>query len=240
MKNSIVRLIKKNEIAIFDPVNAVIQFFSMEGAFLDSVHVEFLSSDFGVYENNVFLTPIIGRYKFVVIERRSGNVLRTFESHNELNPFNEGFPFPMRKIEIASDGKIFVVTTDTYVISRYSVDKGKEITFGFLPELILIQEAVKERWIEKAPLLKGRIRKYHLPITDINIDRGKDILWITATSDDTNGTIFDLFNKTGEYLQSFILKDTKGNLMAIDNGRMVFFDPNSLRINIFNILALDY
>ena len=116
--------------------------------------------------------------------------------------------------------------------------EGKELSFGVKTKPIPIDEKTKKIWIEKSPMLKGKIKKFYSPLADIFMDREKGVLWVWVFSKDEKGFVFDLFDETGNYLNRIRLKDVKGNPAAVNKARMAFFDPESLKVNIYDVSSL--
>jgi hypothetical protein len=109
---------------------------------------------------------------------------------------------------LSNDGQsLYINNTQEYLINVVDVDSGK------------IERIIKRDYRRvKAQKKYYPEREYEFDIADF-FDRG-ETLWVqTSTLDEKKGTLFDIFDKLGNYIDNFYM-DVDGSLMAADGNSL--------------------
>jgi hypothetical protein len=217
--------LKDENIFIYDPMNTKILLMDQEGEMVEEFrlterYVQFI----GLWEDNFILT----KYFYPDMEKEAGKVFnvpgKIFFISKEGDILHEcsGIPFktflhpnisislPMLAAQISEDGKAcFIGDPDEYMVSVLDLEK-----LEFIRKFKRDYPRVK-RPKRKTPSRSSIIipeRAYEKDIVYLYNFKGN--LWVeTSTDDDKKGTLYDVFNRAGQYIDSFWL-DIGGSLIT--------------------------
>ena len=114
---------------------------------------------------------------------------------------------------VMGNGKLFVCHTREYLIEVLDLETG-EITSRFKRKYPRVKNELRE--FEKKFISKYNApnRKFEQDVMDLFYNQGQ--LWIkTSTEDEERGSLFDLFDSKGRFLDSFYI-NIKGRILKID------------------------
>jgi len=205
------------EIQIYDPMNRKIIYMDQEGKLIDECklkerYVQFI----GLWKDNFILTKYIfpnfeeptgkvfdipGKILFVSKEGEIVNECTGIPWKMFLHP-NIGARIPLLAARISEDGKAcFISDPDEYMVSVLDLEK-----LEFIRKFKRDYPRVKrpKRTTPSRSSIKIPERIYE---NDIDyLYNFRENLWVeTSTNDDKKGTLYDVFNKEGQYIDSFWL-----------------------------------
>lgn len=209
--------LQDENIYVYDPMNRKIIFMDQEGKLIDEFklterYIQFI----GLWEGNFIFT----KYIYPAIEEPTGKVFeipgkillisKAGDIINEcsgipwkmfLHP-NIGARIPLLATRISEDGKIcFISDPDEYMISVLDLEK-----LEFIRKFKRDYPRVKRprRKTPSRSSIKIPEREYENDIVYLYNFKGN--LWVeTSTDDDKKGTLYDVFNREGQYIDSFWL-----------------------------------
>lgn len=209
--------LQDENIFVYDPMNRKIIFMDQEGKLIDEFklkerYVQFI----GLWEDNFILT----KYFYPDFEEPTGKVFeipgKIFFISKEGDIMNEcsGIPWkmfiapnigvriPILAAIISEDGKAcFISDPDEYLVSVLDLEK-LEFVRKFkrdYPRVKRPKRKTPSRSSIKIPEIK-----YENDIVYLYNFKGN--LWVeTSTNDDKKGTLYDVFNREGQYIDSFWL-----------------------------------
>jgi hypothetical protein len=212
-------------IFIYDPTNVKIIFMDQEGELIEEFRLTERYFQFiGLQGENFILT----KYVWPDIEVQTGKVIeipaKILFISKEGDIINECLGIPMKRFLhqnlavpvpqsayiISGDGKVcFIYDEEEYMVSVVDLEK-----LEFIRKFKRDYARVK-RPKSKTPSrssMKAPEKKYENDIVWLYNFKGN--LWIeTSTGDDKKGTLYDVFNRAGQYIDSFWLS-TNGFLIA--------------------------
>jgi hypothetical protein len=225
-------------IFIYDPMRLRIIFMDQEGKLIEEYRLSERYIQFiGLWKDNFVLT----KYFYPDMEERTGKVFdvpgkifiisKNGEIVNEcsgipwkmfLHP-NIGARVPLLSATITEDGKAcFISDPEEYLVSVLDFEK-----LEFIRKFKRDYQRVKLPKRE-APSSRSSIKipekVYKNDIVDLYNFKGK--LWVeTSTEDDKKGTLFDVFNREGLYIDSFWL-GVSGSLINIHGDHLFVREQN--------------
>jgi len=204
-------------IFVYDPMNRKIIYMDQEGKLIDECklkerYVQFI----GLWKDNFILTKYIfpnfeeptgkvfdipGKILFVSKEGEIVNECTGIPWKMFLHP-NIGARIPLLAARISEDGKAcFISDPDEYMVSVLDLEK-----LEFIRKFKRDYPRVKrpKRTTPSRSSIKIPERIYE---NDIDyLYNFRENLWVeTSTNDDKKGTLYDVFNKEGQYIDSFWL-----------------------------------
>lgn len=224
--------LQDENIFIYDPMNTKIIFMDQEGKLIEEFrlterYVQFI----GLWKDNFILTKYIwpdmeeptgkvfdipGKILFIskegdIINECSGILWKIF-----LHP-NLGTRIPLLATRISEDGKAcFISDPDEYMVSVLDLEK-----LEFIRKFKRDYPRVKrpKRKTPSRSSIKIPEIKYENDIVYLYNFKGN--LWVeTSTDDDKKGTLYDVFNRVGQYIDSFWLD--KGESLITTYGDYLF------------------
>lgn len=242
-----------SDIYIYDPTNSKIIHTDKEGELIEEFKINDRFRDFyGVLEDKfIFLKSRIP----TLVEKKGGiyNVPKTIllvSKDGKIDMEYSGFPVRVFIGKVMSttldafnsvlgnDGNmLFVSHTSEYRILAFDLFKG-EITKIFNRKYSRVkfkkrEEDVKESQRNELPDMKFKADIFRLYLLNGN-------LWIrTSTIDEKRGTLFDVFDIEGKFIDSFFI-NFKGGLIGTDRGSLFVLetDENEL-LSIVKYKVLD-
>ena len=242
-----------SDIYIYDPMNRKIIHTDKEGKLIEEFKFTDRFRDFyGVLEDKfIFLKSSIP----TVVEKRGGiyNVPKTIlltSKDGKIDMEFSGFPVRVfigkvmsRTLDsfisvLGDDGKmLFVNHTSEYRIVAFDLIKG-EITKIFNREYPRIKLKKRKEDVKESQRIEEPEMKFKADIFRLYLFNGN--LWIrTSTIDEKRGTLFDVFDIEGKYIDSFFIY-FKGGLLGTDRGSLFVLetDENEL-LSIVKYKVLD-
>lgn len=214
-----------DNIFIYDPMNRKIIFMDQEGKMIEEYrlterYVQFI----GLWKDNFILT----KYYYPDMEERTGKVIsipgkilyisKEGDVINEcsgipwkmfLHP-NIGVRIPLLATRISEDGKAcFISDPDEYMVSVLDLEK-----LEFIRKFTRDYPRVKrpKRKTPSQSSIKIPERKFENDI--VYLYNFKGTLWVeTSTDDEKKGTLYDVFSREGQYIDSFWL-DVGGSMIT--------------------------
>ncbi len=194
---------------LFEDGNKILSYIEYRDYRNYSINSEFyeITNDF----TNVKLISNVGKIKFDprVIDTCSGKLLESIDNTNKIVALN--------KMEISNNINIDICTFKGTKITEinYPIDKVKTSKRSI--------EIIKNEYKEikkKYPSFKtGKIPKYYPTIEDLKFDSNGN-LWTYSRTEDSNKTLFRIFDKKFRYVGCTILnKHISG--FVIENGKLI-------------------
>ena len=209
--------LQEENIFVYDPMNTKIIFMDLEGKLIEEFklaerYVQFI----GLWEDNFIFT----KYSWPDIAERTGKffdipgkillISKEGDIINEcpgipwkifLHP-NLGQRVPVLATSISEDCKsYFISDPDQYMVSVLDLEK-LEFIRKFKREYLRVKRP-KRKTPPRSSIKIPEI-KYENDIIDLFNFMGN--LWVeTSTNDDKKGTLYDVFNSSGQYIDSFWL-----------------------------------
>lgn len=218
-----------SDIYIYDRTNSKIIHTDKEGELIEEFKINDRFGDFyGVLEDKfIFLKSRIP----TVVEKRGGiyNVPKTIllvSKDGKIDMEFSGFPIRVfigkvmsstldafRSV-LSDDGKIlFVNHTSEYRILAFNLIKG-EITKIFNRKYSRVKFKKRQEDVKKSQRTEEPERKFYDDIRGLYLFKRN--LWIrTSTQDEKRGTLFDVFDIEGKFIDSFFI-NLKGGLIGTD------------------------
>ena len=242
-----------SDIFIFDPINRKVIHTDKEGKLIDEFKFTDRFRDFyGVLEDKfIFLKSPIP----TVVEKKGGiyNVPKTIllvSKDGKIDMEFSGFParvfigkvmsstLDAFRSVLSDDGRtLFVNHTSEYRIVAFDLIKG-EITKIFNRKYPRIKLKKREEDVKESKSTDIPEPKFKSDISRLYLFNGN--LWIrTSTIDEKRGTLFDVFDIEGKFIDSFFI-DLKGGLIGTDRGSLFVLetDENEL-LSIVKYKVLD-
>lgn len=224
--------LQDENIFVYDPMNRKIINTDQEGELIDEFklkerYVQFI----GLWEDNFILT----KYIYPAMEEQTGKIFeipakillisKAGDIINEcsgipwkmfLHP-NISTRIPVLAARISEDGKAcFISDPDEYMVSVLDLEK-LEFTRKFKRDYPRVKRPKRKTPSRSSIKIPERI--YENDIDYLYNFRGN--LWVeTSTEDDKRGTLYDVFNREGQYINSFWLDageliNTHGNYLFV-------------------------
>ena len=218
--------LQHENIFIYDPMRMKIILLDQEGNLrqefrLKERYVQFI----GLWKNNFILT----KYFYPDMAERTGKVFdipgkilfisKEGDIINECSGIpwkmffhpNIGVRIPVLATRISEDGKAcFISNPDEYLVSVLDFEK-LEFIRRFKRDYPRVKRPKRETPPAR-PSIRIPEREYENDIVDLFNFKGN--LWIeTSKDDDKKGTLYDVFDRAGQYIDSFCL-DVGGSLIA--------------------------
>ena len=219
-------------IFIYDPINIKIVLMDQEGKLIEEFRLKERYVQFiGLWNDNFILT----KYFYPDMSLRDGRVYeipgRIFIISKEGEIMNEcaGIPWemylhpnisariPILDTRFSEDGKAcFISDPDEYMVSILDLEK-LEFTIRFKREYPRVKVPKREKPSRSSIKIPEKI--YENDIAGLYNFKGN--IWVeTSTDDDKKGTLFDVFNEAGQYIDSFWFK--KGESLITAHGDYLF------------------
>lgn len=209
--------LQKENIFIYDPMNRKIIFMDQDGKLIEEFRLKERYVQFiGLWKDNFILT----KYFYPDMEDLTGKELnipgKIFFISKEGEVINEcsGIPWkmffhpnistriPILPTRISEDGRVcFISDPDEYMVSVLDLEKH-----AFIRKFTRDYPRVKRprRETPARSTIEIPERKYESDIVDLYNFKGN--LWVeTSTDDKKKGTLYDVFNREGQYIDSFWL-----------------------------------
>ncbi len=217
--------LKGETIFIYDPMNSKIISMDQEGNLIEEFRLTARYPQFiGLWEDKLIFT----KYFWPAMEEQTGKVFnipgKILFVSREGNIVDECPGIPMKRFlhpnlsvripvlatQISEDGKFcFIGDPDEYMVSVLDLEK-LEFIRKFKREYPRVRRQKRET--PPRPSIKIPEIQYESDIVDLYNFKGN--LWIeTSTNDAEKGTLYDVFNREGQYIDCFWL-NVGGSLMT--------------------------
>lgn len=228
-----IKISPDRKIYVYDPGNFRVQVFTESGELLKTIPISVVASDFDVDKNFLYFVPVMGD-KELVITDFSGKIVKEIKGRN-INFLVEEFPYPVKMLE-EGDKNVYYGFLDEKrikVFSKKEMSIKKSITLDIEP--IPIDNKTRKKMEKKAPQLKGRIRKFQFPWSGLMYDSAKHSIWVLITTGEKNYPVLDVFNDNGKHIKRVKIKTLKAHPIAINDGKMISFLPDSGWVMVYDI-----
>ncbi len=116
-------------------------------------------------------------------------------------------------VAVMGKDKVYVCHSREYLIEVLDLNTG-EITARFKRKYPRVKHEMRKWEKEFISKFNAPKKKFKSDITDVFYDRGR--VWIkTSTEDEEKGSLFDLFDSKGSFLDSFYI-NIKGRILIVD------------------------
>ncbi|MBN1619617.1 hypothetical protein JW890_02735 [candidate division WOR-3 bacterium] len=240
MQSGIVKFTDDGNVAVFDPMSARLQVFSVNGELLKSLNLGVIGITFEIYDSIAVFAPLMGKNLMEFYNINTGEIIKKFEGDFEVNMAEEKLPPPMKVLTGGAGETIWWGFNGEYTIYQYTMEDSAVSGFSVAYEPILFPQEVIDLIYERAgqyrDFLEGRIREYQPPFYFLMFDREKEVLLVIAASDEYTYSIVDIFDSQNNYLKRVkISLGEKIQLLGISGGVAAVFEMDSLRLMLLDV-----